>query len=129
MGILDDAIREHLDLKRKHGAQEDEVQILEDEAFGPPSRPGEPDFPERPPTGEQQAVEGAATEVAEAAPGEEAPGEEAPPPPEPEPPAAVEPPPEEPAQVGGFFDQASDADDPGEPTVEHPAPLPPDDAP
>ncbi|MGI8460477.1 MAG: hypothetical protein ACR2OC_02405 [Solirubrobacterales bacterium] len=52
MGILDDAIREHLDLKRQHGAQENEVQILEDEAFGPPSRPGEPDFPERPPTGE-----------------------------------------------------------------------------
>jgi hypothetical protein len=45
MGILDDAIREHLDLKRRQGAEEDELQRLEDEAFGPPSRPGEPDFP------------------------------------------------------------------------------------
>lgn len=46
MGILDDAIRQHLDLKRRQGAEEDELQRLEDEAFGPPSRPGEPDFPE-----------------------------------------------------------------------------------
>src|SRR5919106_1225033 len=45
MGILDDAIRQHLDLKRRQGAEEDELQRLEDEAFGPPSRPGEPDFP------------------------------------------------------------------------------------
>ena len=46
MGILDDAIRQHLDLKRQHGATESELKQLEDEAFGPPSRPGEPDFPE-----------------------------------------------------------------------------------
>jgi hypothetical protein len=46
MGILDEAIREHLELKRKHGAPEDDLRRLEDEAFGPPSRPGEPDFPE-----------------------------------------------------------------------------------
>jgi hypothetical protein len=46
MGILDDAIREHLDLKRSHGATDSELRRLEDEAFGPPSRPGEPDFPE-----------------------------------------------------------------------------------
>jgi hypothetical protein len=46
MGILDDAIREHLDLKRQRGATESELKQLEDEAFGPPSRPGEPDFPE-----------------------------------------------------------------------------------
>jgi hypothetical protein len=46
MGILDEAIREHLDLKRQHGAEEPEVKRLEDEAFGPPARPGEPDFPE-----------------------------------------------------------------------------------
>lgn len=47
MGVLDDAIREHLELKRQHGAREDEVKELEDEAFGPPSRPGDPDFPAR----------------------------------------------------------------------------------
>lgn len=51
MGILDDAIREHLDLKRRLGAADSEIQRLEDEAFGPPTRPGEPDFPE---TGEEQ---------------------------------------------------------------------------
>jgi hypothetical protein len=46
MGILDDAIREHLELKRSHGAPDSELQRMEDEAFGPPTRPGEPDFPE-----------------------------------------------------------------------------------
>lgn len=39
MSILDDAIREHLELKRQHGAPVDEVKKLEDEAFGPPARP------------------------------------------------------------------------------------------
>ena len=48
MGILDDAIREHLELKRKLGAREAEVKQLEDEAFGPPARPGEPEFGEQP---------------------------------------------------------------------------------
>jgi hypothetical protein len=43
MSILDDAIREHLELKRAHGADESELKKLEDEAFGPPSRPEEPD--------------------------------------------------------------------------------------
>lgn len=42
MSILDDAIREHLELKRQHGAPEDELKKLEDEAFGPPARPDEP---------------------------------------------------------------------------------------
>lgn len=40
MGILDDAIREHLELKRQHGAAEDELQELEDDAFGSAERPG-----------------------------------------------------------------------------------------
>jgi hypothetical protein len=39
MSILDDAIREHLELKRAHGADEVELKKLEDEAFGPPGRP------------------------------------------------------------------------------------------
>jgi hypothetical protein len=34
MGILDDAIREHLELKRTHGAPEDEIRRKEAEAFG-----------------------------------------------------------------------------------------------
>jgi hypothetical protein len=41
MGILDEAIRDHLELKRRGGAQETDLQRLEDEAFGPPSRPGD----------------------------------------------------------------------------------------
>src|SRR5882757_11289074 len=49
MSILDDAIREHLELKRAHGANEGELQKLEDEAFGPPQRPDEVDpFAEAP---------------------------------------------------------------------------------
>jgi hypothetical protein len=35
MGLLDDAIREHLELKRRHGADAGEVARLEREAFGP----------------------------------------------------------------------------------------------
>ena len=34
MGLLDDAIREHLELKRRHGAPEAEVDRLTDEVFG-----------------------------------------------------------------------------------------------
>jgi hypothetical protein len=38
MGILEDAIREHLDLKRKHGAPEQELERQEVEALGPARR-------------------------------------------------------------------------------------------
>jgi hypothetical protein len=38
MGILDDAIREHLELKRRHGVTEDELQRQEEEALGPARR-------------------------------------------------------------------------------------------
>ncbi len=41
MGILDDAIKEHLELKRQHGAGESELKQLEDEAFGEAERPGD----------------------------------------------------------------------------------------
>jgi hypothetical protein len=34
MGLLDDAIREHLELKRRHGADPDEVEQQEREALG-----------------------------------------------------------------------------------------------
>lgn len=39
MSILDEAIKEHLDLKRRRGTDEPEIKRLEDEAFGPPGRP------------------------------------------------------------------------------------------
>jgi hypothetical protein len=45
MGLLDDAIREHLDLKRRRGADPTEVARLEQEALGPVRRepaPAEP---------------------------------------------------------------------------------------
>jgi hypothetical protein len=38
MGALDDAIREHLELKRKHGAPEEELRRQEEEALGPVRR-------------------------------------------------------------------------------------------
>jgi hypothetical protein len=45
MGLLDDAIREHLDLKRRRGADPGEIERAEREALGPVRRgpePGEP---------------------------------------------------------------------------------------
>ena len=38
MGLLDDAIKEHLELKRKHGAAEEELRRQETEALGPARR-------------------------------------------------------------------------------------------
>jgi len=71
MGILDDAIREHLELIRRRGAADSEVQRLEDEAFGPPTRPDEADFPE---SEEAQAVSGNGVATEAAVPGSEEPG-------------------------------------------------------
>src|SRR4051794_21541703 len=59
MGLLDDAIREHLELKRKHGADPEDVARQEQEALGPgqrnefaqPEPAGAPaPLPEEPPT-------------------------------------------------------------------------------
>ncbi len=41
MGILDEAIKEHLELKKHNGADESELSKLESEAFGASARPGE----------------------------------------------------------------------------------------
>jgi hypothetical protein len=46
MGILDEAIREHLELKRQHGAGDSELKQLEDEAFGQAERPGAEEAPD-----------------------------------------------------------------------------------
>jgi hypothetical protein len=43
MGQFDDAIREHLELKRRHGAPAEEVQRQEHEALGPIRRRGDPE--------------------------------------------------------------------------------------
>jgi len=42
MGLLDDAIREHLDLKRRRGADPAEIARAEQEALGPVRREPEP---------------------------------------------------------------------------------------
>jgi len=41
MGLFDDAIREHLDLRRRHGADPKEVEQLEREVLGPVRRGAE----------------------------------------------------------------------------------------
>lgn len=54
MGLLDDAIREHLELKRRRGADPHDVERQEQEALGPPlggefaSTPGAPEATEPP---------------------------------------------------------------------------------
>ena len=45
MGSLDDAIREHLELKRQRGATDDEVKRQEEEAFGRGRRPAPQEEP------------------------------------------------------------------------------------
>jgi hypothetical protein len=63
MGTLDEAIRQHLELKRRRGATDSELQRLEDEAFGLPSRPGEPDFPEQDVGSGEQSENGAVADA------------------------------------------------------------------
>jgi len=98
MGILDEAIKEHLELKRQHGADDSELQQLEDEAFGAAERPGDEEpqsdahaeapteFITQPEVPEADAEESSgrrpAPQIADL--------QEAPPPLEPEPPAEEE---------------------------------------
>lgn len=82
MGILDDAIKEHLELKRQHGADDSELKQLEDEAFGAAERPGSegsaPDplaeapteFMTQPDAEEAPEAEAAADAAAQGAPSE-----------------------------------------------------------
>src|SRR5215218_2393609 len=106
MGLLDDAIREHLELKRQHGADPNEVSRQEREALGAARRA---EFAKSANADEPAEAETAEPEVAEAPePAAEAPVDEpvaaepqaTEPGPEPEPAGApfdveaVEPPPE-----------------------------------
>ncbi len=106
MGILDDAIREHLDLKRRLGAEDSELARLEDEAFGPPSRPGDPDFPEADAPGASADTALAGPPSDELAAPEQAPAAQEPQAPiaEPEPPAEAVPE----AEQSGFYDHGGD---------------------
>ena len=56
MGLLDDAIKEHLELKRRHGADPGEVARLEHEALGPARRDPAPAAVEEPVGGEPAPV-------------------------------------------------------------------------
>ncbi len=53
MGLLDDAIREHLDLKRRRGADPAEIERAEREALGPVRRAPEPQEAEEPELAQQ----------------------------------------------------------------------------
>ena len=65
MGLLDEAIRQHLELKRQHGASDEELQMQEQEALGPVRRePVEPP----PPEGGEPSLEPALGEDAEPTP-------------------------------------------------------------
>ena len=57
MGVLDDAIRQHLELKRAHGAAEDEVHRQEQEALGPARREPEPQVDAAPEPVEEPAAD------------------------------------------------------------------------
>src|SRR3954447_22090001 len=79
MGVLEDAIREHLDLKRRHGATDEELTRQEAEALGPARR----DLPESAEAEGMEATEVEATEAdppaLEHAPAVEEPAAEEPP--------------------------------------------------
>ncbi|HEY7074433.1 MAG TPA: hypothetical protein VH418_03650 [Solirubrobacteraceae bacterium] len=86
MGLLDDAIREHLELKRQHGANPDEVARQEREALGParggeaPAEPAEPEPVDEPDAPEDVAAVAAGDELPAGEPGvpeEPSPGHEA----------------------------------------------------
>src|ERR671929_1489335 len=99
MGLLDDAIREHLELKRQHGADPAEVARQEREALGPP-RGAEPEGPEELGPEDVAAEPGQVDEIDEPPAGDAAGApeedpwleedEERSPPPEPEPEAQSE---------------------------------------
>lgn len=127
MSILDDAIREHLELKRAHGADDAELKRLEDEAFGPPARPEELDpFAEAPteflgvPEGEAPLEEGSGRRIPNIADLQEAP----PTAPEAEPAAEGVP---EAESASETTEEASPGAEPAaEPPAEGQAPQPPD---
>jgi len=84
MGLLDDAIREHLDLKRRRGADPAEVARAEHEALGPARR--EPDAAPAPAAADQTDHEPAPPDEPAAPPPPDPPAEEHP---EPDPPPAA----------------------------------------
>jgi hypothetical protein len=99
MGLLDDAIKDHLELKRRHGADPGEVARLEHEALGPARRePAGAAVADEPALDELDELDEPALDEADDAYEDEVPADErleapvryAEPEPEPEPPAADE---------------------------------------
>jgi hypothetical protein len=80
MGLLDDAIKEHLELKRRHGADPGEVARLEHEALGPARRDPAPAAMVDEPVGAEAVAEPVAQDDPylddDAAPYDEVPAEE-----------------------------------------------------
>src|SRR5438094_5539735 len=117
MGLLGEAIREHLELKRRHGAAPAEVAQPEREAFGPARRGPEPlEVP--PPADEAEPVDPVLVEPEVDAPAYEPPAE-----PEPElPPTRPEalPEPDPVAEDLAFEDAATEPEQP--PSASAPAP-------
>jgi hypothetical protein len=133
MGILDEAIREHLELKRQHGAGDDEVRELEDDAFGPAERPGAESAAAEAPTTIAPAEAAEAVEQQLAEPSEPPSGPVEPLPEADQPVEAVEelvePPAveEHPAMEHATVDpDAADAGTVAAETEEHPPPEPPE---
>lgn len=75
MGLLDDAIREHLDLKRRRGADPAEVARLEQEALGPVRREPAPadGAPAEAPPADRAPQEDAAADARDERPHDHAP--------------------------------------------------------
>src|SRR4051794_19422946 len=122
MGLLDDAIREHLELKRQHGAPDEEIERAEQEALGPARR---------------DPAAGAGVPPLEEVPGDELPaGDHEPPPPPPpvDDPVfadeyATEPAPadfDEPEPSVTALHPVADEPEPDEEPIEDPEPVEPD---
>jgi len=113
MGLLDDAIREHLELKRKHGANPEDVARQEQEALGPGLR------------NEFAQPEGTEPEGTEPEPPAAVVAPEPEPEPDPEPPLN-EAPPEPPAPAPGYDEDPWLEDDrdevPADESLQPPAP-------
>jgi hypothetical protein len=110
MGLLDDAIREHLELKRQHGASEEELVRAEQEALAPARREPAAGSPpaEIPQTGDAAPEEG---EPAPLGPVDEPTAAHPPPPLVDEPTAAHPPPPvDEPVYADEYAAEPAPAD-------------------
>jgi hypothetical protein len=124
MGDLDEAIREHLELKRKHGASDEEITLKEEEAQRQGALPPEPgaqfapEAPESPPAEPPQVDVAEVAEVAAPTPRPAAPPPDQLEPDEVLPEEALElevPPAEEPEDTAGPAPDWSSSDPPDGP--------------